>query len=276
MPNLNKIKVPSKTFLTGEYAVLKGGEALVLTHAPFFEAGVKESGNFFHTDSPAGVLEKSLSGHQQAWSFEDPHNGAGGFGGSTAEFLSVYKTLCEEPSLTDAMLHYFRLFEHDKNPPSGADLCAQYNKVPGLTLYKKEPFQSVCLKWPFERLTLLIYKTDSKVKTHKHLEEIKDYDFSKLSEESSKLIEALKVEDLKAFVTAVDAFSEEQAKLGLLLKESQTAVKTINQIEGVFTSRGCGAMGADVITVFVKKERQDYVESAIEASGLNLNLVSKG
>lgn len=274
--NQNKIKIPSKTFLTGEYAVLRGGEALVLTHAPFFKAHLDESGESFHPKSPAGILEKNMTGEQKIWKFEDPHRGAGGFGGSTAEFLSVYKTLCEEPSLVDAMRHYFRLFENDKNSPSGADLCAQYNEELGLTLYKKEPYQSKSLKWPFDEISILVYKTNVKVKTHKHLEEVEGLDFSGLKKESSNFIEALKNQDSRGLFSAVDAFSKEQARLGLLLKESQTAVKTINQIEGVFTSRGCGAMGADVITVFVKKERQDYVESAVDAANLDLNLVSKG
>jgi hypothetical protein len=171
------------------------------------------------------------------------------------------------------MKRYFEIFREEMRPPSGADLCAQYSEKEGLTLYKKEPLETESLEWPFDEVSILVYKTSSKVKTHKHLEEIQDLDFSVLRDESLKLVRSLREENLEMFMAAIESFALEQKSLGLLAEESQSAVKIINQMEGVLSSRGCGAMGADVITVFVKKERQDYVVDQIEKAELGLKLV---
>lgn len=116
-----KIKIPSKTFLWGEYVSLIGGSAGVLTATPYFELMVDYVGlkpeektykfrnnkshaeccilseplkndfaSYFHPDSPAGLILKNLSLENnpiEELSFFDPYNLKGGFGRSTAEFI---------------------------------------------------------------------------------------------------------------------------------------------------------------------------------------------
>src|SRR5665213_3933088 len=86
---------PSKTFLTGEYAVLCGGPALVLNTSPRFElkavrgefgvAGIPDG-------SPASQWIKQRAPLLADWKieFSDPHQGQGGFGASSAQFLFVH------------------------------------------------------------------------------------------------------------------------------------------------------------------------------------------
>lgn len=126
-----KIRIPSKTFLWGEYVSLIGGTAGVLTSKPYFELMVDFIGtqpeeknykfknnkshaeccilseplkndfqSYFHPDSPAGLILKNLSLENNPvaeLSFFDPYNLKGGFGRSTAEFIgaSVLKNRIE-------------------------------------------------------------------------------------------------------------------------------------------------------------------------------------
>jgi len=108
----NQLMIPSKSFVVGEYFVLKGGSALVWLHEPFFALGADNDLMEIHKDSPAGKLFKlfhrSLEVSQDKLvrsiaetgfaevvndtikiRLSDPHKGKGGYGRSTAEFLAV-------------------------------------------------------------------------------------------------------------------------------------------------------------------------------------------
>ncbi len=95
------ISFPSKTFLTGEYAVLEGAPAILVNTEPRFQffvtekAGnkeIKQSKEGFHLQSPAGQwLERypeiSKNYHIE---YQDPYFGKGGFGFSSVQFDLVY------------------------------------------------------------------------------------------------------------------------------------------------------------------------------------------
>lgn len=118
-----KIKIPSKTFLWGEYSALIGGSAGVLTSGPDFQLSIecitkqehfadseilnsknriskdfdlstfKYAKDLFHPDSPAGLLLKESRNVDELplwFNFSDPYDHKGGFGRSTAEFISMY------------------------------------------------------------------------------------------------------------------------------------------------------------------------------------------
>jgi mevalonate kinase len=278
------IKIPSKTFLTGEYAVLSGHSALVMTHKPYFTCSLIDekldedddcsNSISFHKDSPAGRLEVELSGSQHKWSFSDPHLGAGGFGGSTAEFIAVYKILRPDGSLNDLCERYFKLFKKNKTPPSGADLVAQFNAKPSFHIYTKNPLSTSCHSWPFFDVEILTLKTDLKLATHKHLDKLGDLNFSELGEISQKVIASFLESNLKDFIEKVQNFSNVQSELGLLSRETESIAELIGSIEGVLAVRGCGAMGADVITVFVNKESMDYVWEQIKLLNKRLKKIT--
>src|SRR5690606_39000184 len=101
---------PSKTFLLGDYLSLLGGPALLLNTEPRFQGllesiqpTVKSSAIAdkiqaiepypgIHPQSPAGkFLQRHASDFADCnLTFFDPHQGAGGFGASSAQFLMVY------------------------------------------------------------------------------------------------------------------------------------------------------------------------------------------
>jgi mevalonate kinase len=100
--------------LIGEYAILQGGAALIMTTAPNFELQIydlasksmnsqpvnsqfmnSQSQNFdsvFHPKSPAGKwIQKNpndFKNHKLVWN--EAYEGRGGFGASTAQFLAVW------------------------------------------------------------------------------------------------------------------------------------------------------------------------------------------
>jgi mevalonate kinase len=93
-----RMSAPSKTFLTGEYAVMVGGPALLLNTGPRFKFSADHTGTSeavitgIPAGSPADTWLKQRAPLLEGWklSFEDPHGGRGGFGASGAQFLFVH------------------------------------------------------------------------------------------------------------------------------------------------------------------------------------------
>lgn len=266
------IKIPSKTFLMGEYSVLLGGRALVLTHAPFFSIEDRAPETKFHPESPAGKLltEKNV---EQAFSFIDPYEGAGGFGGSTAEYLGASLFCDVKIQRRELLEKYFSYFSKQATPPSGGDLCAQSFLTEGVVEYSKDPLEAVHHNWPFQQMGVLVFKTVNKVQTHKHLEDLSLKKLNDLANTSEEAIEAFVKRNESLFLSGVDAFTKEQALQGLLHENTMRLIYEINQMEGVYTSRGCGAMGVDVLTVFVKEKSKEYILKQISEQNLPLKFV---
>lgn len=269
----NNIKIPSKTFLMGEYSVLMGGRALVLAHAPYFEIEGAPPEVAFHKDSPAGKLLSSMQA-EQTFTFKDPHDGGGGFGGSTSEYLGTYLKLQPEVQRREIMETYFSYFDTDKTSPSGADLCAQSFLEEGVLEYQKEPLAAFQHKWPFPDMKVLIFKTDQKVKTHEHLDELLMENLGELGNASEEAIEAFVNKDQIGFLNHVNEFTKEQAMRGLLAPESMKLIIEMSKIDGVLGSRGCGAMGADVLALFVQADRDEYIIEQISKKDMGLTFVS--
>ena len=93
--NTHYFSFPSKTFLTGEYAVLEEAPAVLINTSPRFCFSVTNNDDNtvntqqpFHKDSPAGQYLKNHPhiNKQYNISCTDPHDHQGGFGLSSAEF----------------------------------------------------------------------------------------------------------------------------------------------------------------------------------------------
>lgn len=103
------LSVPSKTYLTGEYAVLAGGSAIVLNTGPRFElrASRGEGVQGIPSGSPADGWLKQRQPLLNNWKLEfiDPHAGRGGFGASGAQFVLAHAfTSLLQMSLESAMI----------------------------------------------------------------------------------------------------------------------------------------------------------------------------
>lgn len=264
MHNRNLIKIPSKSFLMGEYSVLSEGWCLVHLHDPSFKvySEQKKRKSYFHPQSPAGVLFNSLEDeNKHDFTFEDPYRGSGGFGGSTAEVISVMKMSKKLKSLNpkDAFNLYMSLFKSKKVKPSGADFYGQYsclNNTGSTLMFKGGSLESSeIMDWPFSGVKVLILKRNKKINTQNHLESFSfsDKALKELKQISKKAVDHFKSSNLE-FFSMVDEFTETQHRFNLLLKETLKELNIIKSIDGVVSARGCGALGADVVAVFYKAD----------------------
>src|SRR4051812_47804624 len=98
---------PGKVFILGEYAVLEGRPAVIASVGPRFRMKLDREGARGpapHPQSPVSRLmdwagRAGIPGIQDledlSLDFEDPFDGAGGFGSSTAQFALAYRVLSE-------------------------------------------------------------------------------------------------------------------------------------------------------------------------------------
>lgn len=264
------IKIPGKTFLMGEYLALDGGPSLVASTEPFFEVifsvqdevdkeslqGVR---NPFHPASPAGLwvsqnIEKFKNTHID-WT--DGYGGMGGFGASTAQFIAVWLFCQEEPqmplspgTIRRAWQDYEDCFLDDVKP-SGADVINQM--FGGLTLWSAKTSTLDQFPWPFFDLKVDLYKTKIKTKTHEHLNSLNSQDLP-LRELRSSMEEALRGLETKnsdAFLIQSIEYSKILQSAGLQDKSSLELIDQILESGDVLHARGCGALGSDVIAVYM-------------------------
>lgn len=264
-----KFNVPGKTFLLGEYVALHGGPALLLAHGPHFEFDFKDGEGTvpFHPDSPAGEwveLHENLFKTTEI-TFRDPHEGAGGFGASTSQFMATYlyalsmRKMYSEGRELSALQKwaivedYKNLFEGDKTIPSGYDLMAQMGK--GLQIIDAGKNRADQVVWPFADVEIHIFKTQTKITTHEHLKKItmSSETVAVLERCATNCIAALDRKSKAPFFKELQEFSRLQEKAKLLSPDSAVWIQKALNTKGVLAARGCGALGADVLAVFLEK-----------------------
>lgn len=263
---MTTLRFPSKTFLLGEYAVLRGAPALLLGHAPFFEAEISPSpgaGTAFHPESPAGTW---LAKHpfEGCIQFRDPHHGKGGFGGSGAEFLSAWAAEQEVPSVTaPRAIFAWGAWEESRSLPgagSGADILTQafgVNRAEAFFLEVDLADRQLHEIFPRKHQgRLALFHTGRKLATHAAqapaslpLEEMADCVYQAGT--------ALEGGAVRSFAEAVNRYAEILARLGLVAEHTAQALPGLRALPGVLAAKGCGAMGADVILA-VHEEGADF------------------
>ena len=242
---------PSKTFIVGEYAVLAGSPAIVLAHEPFFKARIHAS-THFHPNSPAGTFLQNKNGSIE---FLDPHQGKGGFGGSSAEFLLSY-CLVNQLTLPLTVKQAFAARECYlgllKSPASGVDILCQ-SQNPGIYFIDLANQQIIPLPWPFIDYELTVQHTGFKIATHEHLANHPAVSVEPLADIVAQAKKTLLEKDFFGFCQAMNDYQTaliqqqltHQNTLALLSKNS------LNEI--LVAQKGCGAFGADVILSICKK-----------------------
>lgn len=256
---MRSVRIPAKTFLVGEYAVLDPrGQALVLTHEPCFEVRPAITKKRFHPESPAGLYQSRHARAQSQFEFLDPFAGLGGFGASTAEFLAVQ----EKPWSKETFLEYREL---TGGRPSGADLGAQM--LEGIVLSEPGRAEFTSYDWPFEEMSLLWFRTQGKVKTHEHLNALKEANLSVLADLSEKCIEAFLAHMPEPFLENVNAFAGALNQMNLQNEGATLLRARFMKTRGVLAAKGCGALGADVFLVLCEKAAKRQIQSEIESLG---------
>lgn len=265
--------VPGKTFLAGEYLALQGGPTLVFLSEPCFELEVqKGQGRFgsIHPESPAG---KFIHMHQDDFArfdlkFADPYLGRGGFGASTAQFLSVYALwhlrtapqvdMQKNMDLKDLLETYYQCaWTGEGQRPSGADLIGQYKG--SLTFFEKRQGAISVRNWPFENLELFLIHTGNKLATHEHLRNLSDFDAASLEESFAIIRDSFESQNSELLIGGINSYAESLKNLNFTCPETLSLLEELRQIKGVVATKGCGALGADVVLVVTHRgESEDF------------------
>jgi mevalonate kinase len=273
-----QLRVPSKTFLVGEYAVLQGAPALVAATGPYFQFSATKSSepqkSLFHENSAASRWFRQSEVLLKEWSVncQDPHEGGGGFGASGAQFVFYHAlaTYLQSQRAEDDAHDVWQDYKAcEKNPCSGADVVAQ--TLGGITCFQAEPFDARSYRWPFDESDFVILKTGQKVETHSHLQKMLP-PLEGLVATSKLAVEAFFKSNIEAFTSAIAMFQRELVKAGLQAETTIQILEAINSGPGVLVSKGCGAMGADTVLALIDAEyRSEFLEFAKD---LNLKLVA--
>lgn len=286
------IQIPGKTFLLGEYAVLQYGTALIVCTQPYFildalpqnnKEQKEKSVSPFHPESAAGkfIHDRTdiFNQYQLTWSSPYPQ---GGFGGSTAEFLACYQFYYQQtkghdfiptPDNLEALYKTYITYAYHGigTPPSGADLIAQTQTK--IVYVQKEGainhFSTTSNDWPFDDLSLLLFKTPHKLATHHYLATLNTDtgsilpDLSVLSDLTQKGYHALQERNQTIFIRSINDYAIELAKLNLTAESTQKLLAPLRTHPACLAMKGCGAMGADVIAAIVlSSQKNDFIQAA--------------
>ncbi len=246
---MDSLKIHSKTFLLGEYAILTTGKALLLGHAPLFQASFspeikKEIHHPFAAESPAG---RWLKQHplRSSIKYNDPHGGRGGFGGSGAEFLAAVEGSVGEKDP-------WWIWENSRQlGGSGADLLLQSfsrNRSAPIFLQIDLPQKSLTALSCSLSGTFSIFHTGKKLATHEHLakQPKSPEGLAAVVEAGISALQGGKSAEFGAALNQTNALLKDA---GLQAPHTIAALASLPRAQ-VFGAKGCGAMGSDVILVY--------------------------
>lgn len=276
--------VPGKTFLAGEYLVLNEGPALLFLSQPCFELTAKPGKGQvegLHQNSPAGLFIRKHKDYfaKLDISFKDPHQGIGGFGASTAQFLSAYALwLYKEAAQLDMekILDFKHILEAYYEVawngqglrPSGADVVGQL--IGSLTFFEKRQGLINVKNWPFSGLEFYLIHTGNKVATHEHLRMLKKFDTTNLEQSFVQIKESFDVASEEKFLEGIKSYAKGLKELNFTCEPTLNLLKDLQSIPGVRAAKGCGALGADVVLVITKKDFGQGVKQYCEIQGLKI------
>jgi len=263
-------EIPSKTFIIGEYLAIGGTASMLLNTEPSFVVKITSDTRYgYHPDSPAGALRKNLGQTSVGYNFIDPHQGLGGFGRSTAEYLSVYlydlymnRGISEfsQPilgNLEDFILQY-KQSSGGEYSPSGADLVAQV--MGGLCWYDGMNFSAEKLAWPFPGYNIFVFHTGKKLATHEHLKDLRAKNFRELIPLLVASRTSLSQKNLKVFCQSLDLYYDALNDMGLSDRNIRERVMNLRKNPEILAAKGCGAMGIDTVLVIGESSNLDRIQ----------------
>lgn len=295
-----RLRIPYKSFILGEYAVLDGGLCLGAATEPYFEIDFKYSNkeitdynkvenvendynlDCFHKDSPAGkFLQKNEEIFQNIEiKFNDPKR-VGGFGASTAQYLGllVYRECIakdrklddlREPSEIKKIIDEYRglATQDGARSPSGADLVIQL--VGGVSWINTSSWDVQKLHWPWPQATGYFISTGHKLATHLHLQYLSDFNSSELFRILQLAKSSMKSNNFADWLESINNYSHALGLMGLVTTETDSLLTEVRQWPGVLATKGCGALGADVIFCVVQNELREKYEELIRRKDLQI------
>ena len=274
-----------KVFITGEYACIEGGPALVGTVGPEFTLELsQEAGEHplpFAAGSPAGLFlakhADTLRGARLTW--RDPYTTPIGVGSSSAQFLLSVAAVCEllgqpRPGGAEILELYWQTVGKSQGVrPSGVDVVAQW--LGGPLVVRNKPYESRKLsQWSGEATFLLAF-TGSKAKTHEHLLSLSDRGFphafgstlTKLNIVTLGAVEAWETGRADLMGRALTNYQQTLSLGGLAPKEFTAEIESVARTPGVLGAKGSGAQGGDCALLLVENDKIAEVSAAISARG---------
>lgn len=244
---------------------MEGGPALLVNTQPRFQFHVQYPVNKvlhpFHKDSPAGLFVEENKKVFSSVSIKYMQAYESGFGLSGAEFNCVYllKVLLEGGSVEDISCFDILKKYQNRNPisqkklrtPSGADMVSQWL---GKVCIFSKPSMAKSMNWPFKGLSFALFRTEENLKTWKHLENLKQKNFSKLKEISLTALKAVHSSSESLFLQSIHNYRKVLEEEGLTHPSTKKMLQQLDSHPEVLAVKGCGAMGAEVIVVFFKKD----------------------
>ncbi len=268
-----QLSIPGKCFLVGEYVALNQGPTLVFNSKPLFQfsAELSPSGKKpFHPFSPAGRFyfahQAEFSKYKISWL--DPHQGKGGWGASSAQFLGLHYLLQLEQRFGVEAEYFFDLHlllndyqvfaAGEGQTPSGADLVSQASG--GITYFHRRNGKLQKFSWPFQDIGIAFIPTGHKVPTHEYLQTLApfagDQAGDKLEAAVEMAFDGLRAVDSQLFVSGIVQFSQMLAAKDWIAPATLELVQLLQGLPGVLAIKGCGALGADLLMIVYQKDSQ--------------------
>lgn len=272
-----KWQIPAKTFLLGEYAALSGASALLITTKPYFELELNPHNktlSSIHPLSPAGLWWQSQNHETQGLEWYDPYQGRGGFGASSAQFITCYLATChiqqKIPHWEEMLQAYYKYSWTGVGlKPSAYDVIAQSHR--GCVYINKLRNRIRTFSWPFENLSIMLLHTGNKIATHNHLQNAAlPSNTHQLSEIVDSAVCAFEKADAALFIKAINNYHQALNSHQLVIHESLQIINFLRAFPEVLAIKGCGALGADVILVLSTKENSLILRQKLKGQQFSL------
>lgn len=265
--------IPGKTFLVGEYAALADHPAILFLTKPCFTIDLidKPILKNIHQDSPAGLYWLKYGLKNKGLIFNDPYNGLGGMGASSAQFLGAYLFCNNLINYENLIKDYQKVSWQGKGlKPSGYDVLAQSNS--SFCVYiEKNPLKVTPLDYCFKNFNIIFAHTGKKCQTHKHLLDYKNIqplnDLAKIIYKTKKSIEE---QNSDVFFECINDYSEALFKYGWVSVDTKNKIDFFKKLPYIKALKGCGAMGSDIIIFFVDKDKTPLAIENMVNHGLKI------
>jgi mevalonate kinase len=293
MDTFTTYDAPGKVFLLGEYAVLADLPAWLVAVGPRFRLGLDRASKErvspeqvskaranrfpFAPNCPAGrlfsdVVRQSAHCADYSWSWQDPYKGEGGFGGSSAQFILLYRSLAPElgwvPSQKHVLEIYRSLHSEDPVPPSGADIATQWEGG-AVRFDRATGARRVPLPLDLDRVLLFSATgiAGRKIKTHEHLHALGRSFFDVYKEPFKAMERVIREFDDKLCSTggmemddlgeSLNAYANELEKAGLESPDATRDRMALRALAGVCAVKGTGAGLSDAVWVILNSSMDD-------------------
>lgn len=276
--------IPAKTFLLGEYAALDERGAILLTTKPVFELSLSPEPGLhgIHPDSPAGQWWSTHGPTHIGLSWQDPFNGLGGMGASSAQFVGVFRAITDlnaknaiplEKTISFSNFHqlltaYWQCaWQGQGLRPSGYDVIAQ--SLSACVFINRRQQQVNVLPWAFTDIGFVIAHTGKKLATHHHLQQTAPLDNVALLEELVHCAHnALVTTNSAAMIESINQYHQALMTMQRVDPHTQSLINTLKNVPAIMAIKGCGAMGADVLVCIADKKNIHLVAQHL----LSMNL----